>query len=97
MVSYAYVSKKTPPRPTWWKNSFFWLGGLLAILGVWGLFSGESVIRDPGQVLEHGLVWFYFGGSVVMLVNGWLTQAQAVQHYDEAFGSVEEAPVVAGE
>jgi len=67
----------------WWKNTFFWIAGSLVLLGLWGLIGGESVIRDPGQIQESGLVWIYFGGALLMLVNGYLTHAQAVQAYDE--------------
>lgn len=71
-------------RPKLWKNTFFWFAAILALLGFWGLFAGESVIRDPGQVREGGLVWIYLGGAVVMLVNGWMTHRSALQQFEDA-------------
>lgn len=76
--------EKKHPKPVWWKNTFFWFGGILFILAVVGLISGEDTIRDPGQVRENGLVWIYLGGAIVMVVNGALTHNQAVRAYAEA-------------
>jgi hypothetical protein len=75
--------EKKHPKPVWWKNTFFWFGGILFILAVVGLISGEDTIRDPGQVRENGLVWIYLGGAIVMVVNGALTHNQAVRAYAE--------------
>ncbi|MCW5939968.1 MAG: hypothetical protein KF884_10390 [Fimbriimonadaceae bacterium] len=77
------MSDKKPKKPVAWKNSFFWLGAALLVLAVVGLFAGEGSIRDPGQVRESGLVWMYLVGGVVMIVNGWLSHQQAVQHFVE--------------
>lgn len=77
------MSSKRPSEPKWWKNTFFLFGFALAGLAVWGLVSGEAVIRDPGQKQESGLVVFYVLAAVVMLLNGWLTHSQSVQAYDE--------------
>lgn len=77
------MSKKPAARPVWWKNTFFWIAGILFLLGFWGLIAGEKVIRDPGQVRESGLALIYFGGAILMLVNGFMTHAQAVQAFDE--------------
>ena len=52
-------------------------------LAVFGLLRGEEVIRDPGQIRETGLVLMYLVGSIVMLVNGWLTHRQNLQAYQE--------------
>lgn len=76
--------EKKHPKPVWWKNTFFWFGGILFILAVVGLISGENTIRDPGQVRENGLVWIYLGGAIVMVVNGALTHNQAVRAFAEA-------------
>ena len=75
---------KRHSKPAWWKNTFFWFGGLLFILAVVGLISGEKSIRDPGQVREAGLIWVYLGGAVVMMVNGMLTHGQALRAFSEA-------------
>lgn len=77
------MSKKAPSAPVWWKNTFFWIAGILVLLGIWGFIGGEAAIRDPGQIRETGLSWIYFGGAVLMLVNGLITHAQAVQSYNE--------------
>lgn len=83
-VSSDTVASKPPPKPVWWKNTFFLFSSILFILAVWGLIAGESVIRDPGQVREGGLVWIYLAGAVVMLVHGLISHQQAVQSYQEA-------------
>ncbi len=74
---------KQPERPVWWKNTFFWFGGILFVLAIVALIGGEDTIRDPGQVREGGLVWIYLGGAVIMLVNGWLTHQNALRHFEE--------------
>jgi hypothetical protein len=75
---------KKQPKPVWWKNTFFWFGGILVIVALVGLVRGQEAIRDPGQVREGGLVWIYLGGAVVMLVNGALTHNQALRAFAEA-------------
>ncbi|MEX2243136.1 MAG: hypothetical protein WD716_04730 [Fimbriimonadaceae bacterium] len=75
---------KPTPRPAWWKNTFFWFAGVLFVLAVVGLISGEATIRDPGQVRESGLVWIYLGGAALMLINGALTHGQALRAFAEA-------------
>lgn len=84
------MSGKPPPPPKWWKNTFFWIAGILAGLALWGLVAGEAVIRDPGQVPEGGLVWIYLGGAAVMLVNGLMTHAQAIKHFQQVSESLKE-------
>jgi hypothetical protein len=84
------VSSKRPSKPVWWKNTFFWFGFALFGLGLWGLVSGEAVIRDPGQKFETGLVILYFGASILMLLNGWMTHSQAIQHYHELVDTEDE-------
>ncbi|HXH59771.1 MAG TPA: hypothetical protein VNI20_00275 [Fimbriimonadaceae bacterium] len=74
---------KPLPKPVWWKNTFFWFGGILFVLSIVGMFDGANSIRDPGQVHEPGLAWVYLGGAVVMLVNGYLTHGQAVRSFAE--------------
>ncbi len=69
--------------PVWFKNTFFWIAGILFLLAVVGLIAGDNAIRDPGQKRENGLVLFYLVSSVVMFVNGWISHQQAVQIYNE--------------
>jgi len=80
------VAQKKIPKPAWYKNTYFWIAGILFILCIVGLIGGDHTIRDPGpgQRRESGLVFIYFGGSLLMLVNGWLSHRQTVQHYHEA-------------
>ncbi len=79
------MSRKLPPKPVWYKNTYFWIAGILFLIGVSGLpfLAGELAIRDPGQKREGGLVLIYFGGSLVMLVGGLLSHTQTVHHYRE--------------
>lgn len=76
------MSKKTP-RPAAWKNTYFWIAAILLGLSGFGFVAGQDVIRDPGQTDENGLPWIYLGGFVVMLINGFLSHRQTVQHYEE--------------
>lgn len=76
------MSGKKNQRPVWWKNTFFWFAGILLLLALIGI-TKEDRIRDPGQVREGGLVLIYFGGAILMLINGWLTHRSAIQHYEE--------------
>lgn len=84
-VESPLVSEKPLPKPAWWKNTYFWIALILFVVGVVGLpfVAGEKAIRDPGQRDEGGLVWIYWGGAVVMLVNGLLSHRQTVLHYQE--------------
>jgi len=78
---------RTPPVPTWWKNTYFWIAAILFVVGVVGLIKGPDAIRDPGQKREdHLVVLIYFSGAVLMLVNGLLSHRQTVQHYREVVG-----------
>jgi hypothetical protein len=80
------VREKKIPKPAWYKNTYFWIAGILLIIGIFGLpfLAGPEAIRDPGQRRENGLTFIYFGGSLLMLINGWLSHKQTVQHYHEA-------------
>jgi hypothetical protein len=75
---------KTFPKPVWWKNTFFWFGGILLIVALYGVVRGQETIRDPGQVREGGLVWIYLAGAVLMGLNGALTHGQALRAYAES-------------
>lgn len=86
------MSSKNPSIPRWWKNTFYWFGIALVLLALWGLVKGDSVIRDPGQTPESvSLVLLYFVAGVLMLVNGHMTHAQAVQQYSELVDDEPEA------
>jgi hypothetical protein len=75
---------RVPAKPAWWKNTYFWIGGILLIVAMWGLVRGPESIRDPGQKREdHLVIWLYLAGGVVMLVNGWLSHRQTMQHFAE--------------
>ena len=79
------MPEKKVSRPVWFKNTYFWIAGILFILSIIGLpfLGGDAAIRDPGQKRESGLCLLYFVGAVIMLVNGWLSHRQTVQHYNE--------------
>lgn len=77
------MGKQPIPKPVWWKNTYFWIAGILVAIALVGLIAGPESIRDPGQRRENGLLLIYFGGAVVMLVNGLLSHRQTVQHYHE--------------
>jgi len=83
------VSDKPIPKPAWWKNTYFWISGILLIIGLIGLVAGQEAIRDPGQRRENGLALIYFGGAAVMFVNGWISHRQTVQHYEESLSDGE--------
>lgn len=87
------MAKKKASKPAWWKNTFFWFGGALAVLGLWGLIAGDKVIRDPGQVVENNLSLYYLVGAAIMLVNGWMSHRQAMLHFDESEGDSAETPL----
>jgi drug/metabolite transporter (DMT)-like permease len=77
--------KKPPAKPAWYKNTYFWIAGMLFLIGVWGLpfLGGDRAVRDPGQRPESNLWLLYLLAGLVMLVNGWLSHRQTVQHYEE--------------
>jgi hypothetical protein len=79
------TQKKAPPKPAWFKNTYFWIAAILFVLAVIGLpfVGGDQAIRDPGQKRENNLWILYFVASVVMFVNGYLSHRQTVQHYHE--------------
>lgn len=79
------MSQKKLIKPVWWKNTFFWIAAILAVVGIYGMpfIGGEESIRDPGQIREGGLALLYFVGAIVMFVNGYLSHKQCIQHYQE--------------
>lgn len=78
---------RTPSVPTWWKNTYFWIAAILFVVAIIGLIRGPEAIRDPGQKREDNLVvLIYFGGAVLMLINGLLSHRQTVMHYREVVG-----------
>lgn len=80
------MREKKLPKPAWYKNTYFWIAGILVIIVIVGLpfFAGEEAIRDPGQRREGGLVLIYLGGALVMFLNGWISHRQTVMHYNES-------------
>jgi peptidoglycan/LPS O-acetylase OafA/YrhL len=80
------VTQKPLPKPVWYKNTYFWIAGILLVIGILGFpfLLGEEAIRDPGQKRESGLVLIYVVGAAVMLINGVLSHRQTVQHYLES-------------
>jgi hypothetical protein len=80
------VAPKKLPKPAWYKNTYFWIAGILFILFIVGIVSGDATIRDPGQKREGLLSLLYLVASAIMLLNGFLSHAQTVQHYNETVG-----------
>lgn len=74
---------KPVPPPVWWKNTYFWIAGLLVFVGLYGLFRGDATIRDPGQRPETNLPIWYLAAAVLMAVNGAMSHRLTVQHYEE--------------
>lgn len=79
------MSRKTFPKPVWYKNTYFWIAGILVLIAIIGLpfIAGQDAIRDPGQKREGGLVLIYLGGALVMFVNGFLSHKQTIKAYEE--------------
>lgn len=79
---------KPIPKPAWYKNTYFWIAGVLFLLGCIGLpfLGGDEAIRDPGQKRENWLFLLYFGAAAIMLINGYISHRQTVQHYRETVG-----------
>lgn len=53
------------------------------------MLGGDQAIRDPGQRDETGLVWIYWGGAIVMLINGLLSHRETVLRFQETNGKEE--------
>lgn len=77
------MSKKPRGKPAWWKNSYFWIAGLLLVIALVGAIRGENAIRDPGQKRESGLFIIYLGGALVMVLNGWISHNQSMKYWEE--------------
>ncbi len=82
-VEWTSVSKKPLKNPAAYKNTYFWISGILFLLAIVGLVAGSDLIRDPGQTDESGLPWIYLGGAIVMLINGILSHRHTVQLFNE--------------
>lgn len=76
---------KPLPKPYWWKNTFFAISFVLLILGLMGLpfLKGDGLLKDPGQPKESNLWWVYLLGSVLALLNGYLSHRLTTQYYEE--------------
>lgn len=83
--------KKEKPlaEPTWYKNTYFWIGGALLILSFAAMIKGEQLIRDPGQLPESHLPAVYFVAGALMLINGFISHAQTKSTYTEYVESSE--------
>ena len=77
------MSNKPLKKPAAFMNTYFWIAGILFIVGIIGFVAGQDSIRDPGQIDEGGLAWIYLGGAVVMLVNGIMSHRHTVKLYRE--------------
>lgn len=77
--------KKSLPKPVWYKNTYFWIAAVLFLLGIVGMpfIGGDKAIRDPGQKPEDRLFLLYLTAAVVMLINGYISHRQTVQHFEE--------------
>lgn len=77
--------KKASGKPVWYKNTYFWISGILFLLFVVGLpfLGGDNAIRDPGQKREPNLYLYYLGAAVVMLIGGYISHRQTMQQYEE--------------
>ncbi|HWA83917.1 MAG TPA: hypothetical protein VG820_10805 [Fimbriimonadaceae bacterium] len=82
------MTQKKIPKPAWYKNTYFWIAGILFILAIVGMAGGDATIRDPGQKRESGLWLLYLVASGIMLLNGWISHSQTVQHYQETVGDI---------
>ncbi len=78
-------TKKPLPVPVWYKNTYFWIAGILFILAIIGLpfLGGDEAIRDPGQKRESHLFILYFVASAMMFVGGWISHRQTLQQFEE--------------
>ena len=81
------TQKKPMAKPTWSKNTFFWIAGVLVLLALAGIAFGDRAIRDPGQKAEHiPLFLLYLAAAAIMGVNGVLSHRQTLQQYVEETG-----------
>lgn len=78
------MSERSAAKPAWYKNTYFWIAGILLLVALYGMFAGQESIRDPGQKREGGLALFYITASALMLINGLLSHWQTVQQFNES-------------
>lgn len=84
--------EKPKTKPSWIKNTYFWLAAILVVIGILGLTGGDALIRDPGQKRETSLWLLYFGAAIIMGVNGLLSHNQTVRDYEELVSSDSPTP-----
>ncbi len=93
MIVTVTTQKKPMAKPTWSKNTFFWIAGILVLLALVGIVFGDRAIRDPGQKAEHiPLFVLYLLAAIIMGVNGVLSHRQTLQQHDEETGESTETP-----
>jgi cell division protein FtsW (lipid II flippase) len=74
--------KKVVSR-SWTRNTYFWIALILFVLGLLAIFKGDNAIRDPGQKKENLLWAIYFGASLVMFINGYLSHRLFIKNLDD--------------
>lgn len=94
------TQKKPMAKPTWSKNTFFWIAGALVFLALLGIVFGDRAIRDPGQRQDSiqlfgvrkyiPLFVLYLAAAVIMGVNGVLSHRQTLQQHAEETGETSE-------
>jgi len=80
---------KPLPAPKSWKNTYFWIAGLLIVVALLGFAKGQEFIRDPGQRDENGLTFIYLGAALVMLINGYISHTSYVRQFNDSVNDPE--------
>jgi hypothetical protein len=54
----------------------------LFVVCILGFIKGAAYIQDPGQPFTSSLPWWYLLGSVLFLLNGYLSHKSTVRAYE---------------